>query len=230
MAYVAISRDLIESVKNTLKALQDAELATCPPSDAVIETACEKDSEFLALVQNLVLDALWKGKEDIRAIAGTRLNLIRDNKAVVSFMNTDGTALQSNVSITRPVDGWPAFTFVRKDSFYTQSPEATVTITDHPVFVQARDAASIRQECMGRWSSVRTQVIGFIEKCKSLNEAIKLWPDIVKYVPDMYIERVEKKAERSKPSESDAAKALASIDMDAVAASVTLARMAGAKL
>jgi len=67
-----------------------------------------------------------------------------------------------------------------------------------------------------------------VSKCKSLNEAIKLWPDVQRYVPKQFLDRVAKKAEKSAGAASQGAEALKGIDVDMVNTSVVLARMAGA--
>jgi hypothetical protein len=82
-------------------------------------------------------------------------------------------------------------------------------------------------EVDARWDKVRTDVLKFLENCKSLNEAIKLWPDIRIYIPKQYIERVEKKAERS-VSTNSALDILKGIDTDGAVAAAIGARLASA--
>lgn len=84
-----------------------------------------------------------------------------------------------------------------------------------------------RREVEMRWGNVRSKVCSFLESCKSLNEAIKLWPEIEHYIPKEYIERVLQKREKS-TSVSNAAEVLGQIDTQELTAAVVIARMAGA--
>lgn len=79
-----------------------------------------------------------------------------------------------------------------------------------------------------RWDKVRTQVVDFLNNCKSLNEALKLWPDLRVYIPEAYLERVDRKAERQKV-ESKAAETLAKINTDEIMAAAVIGRIAGAQ-
>lgn len=233
MAYVANSDSLRNDIKSRLQALANAELNTVLPADDYLEKKIAEDAAFKLLVQTAFINKLWEGKEDIRAIAGDRLNNPSFSGSLQLYLVfADGTKMPRYVAFPIAQGTVPSFALSGRSGSYIEPPSVTINSpeTMHPYFVEAQASAAARKECEDRWNKVRTQVIDFVQKCKSLNEALKLWPDLAKYVPDEYIERVNKKAERSKPAESDAAKALAAMDMDAVAASVTLARMAGAKL
>jgi hypothetical protein len=81
-----------------------------------------------------------------------------------------------------------------------------------------------------RWDKVKTAVGEFLSNCKSLNEALKLWPALKVYIPDHYLQRVEKKAERREKEKSDAMRILGSIDKDEVQAAAIIARMSGANI
>jgi sugar-specific transcriptional regulator TrmB len=77
-----------------------------------------------------------------------------------------------------------------------------------------------------RWLKVRKQIVNFLKSCKSLNEALKLWPDVRIYIPDEFIKRVERKVERE-VSISKAASALANVDTDAAISAAMTARLMG---
>lgn len=81
-----------------------------------------------------------------------------------------------------------------------------------------------------RWAKVQTDVSSFLDNCKSLNEALKLWPDLKIYVPDRYIEKVNESVQRVKKAQEEnaALKALQSIDTDFAVAAAVGARMAQA--
>lgn len=51
-------------------------------------------------------------------------------------------------------------------------------------------------EMTTRWDKVATDIDGFLSKCKSLNEAVKLFPTVRMYIDKTDIERLERKNER----------------------------------
>jgi hypothetical protein len=77
-----------------------------------------------------------------------------------------------------------------------------------------------------RWGKVREQIVAFLKSCKSLNQALKLWPDVRIYIPDEFIKRAERKVERE-VTMSRAANALANVDTDAAISAAMTARMMG---
>lgn len=84
-----------------------------------------------------------------------------------------------------------------------------------------------RKEIEQRWNSVRSKVCDFLESCKSLNEAIKLWPEVEHYLPKHYIERLLQKREKTTTA-SKAIEVLGQIDTQELTAAVVIARLAGA--
>jgi hypothetical protein len=100
-----------------------------------------------------------------------------------------------------------------------------------PEVLQAvKEYALKEKEISDRWDKIMSQVREFLENCKSLNEALKLWPDLRVYIPNDYLERVEKKAQRSGSSTSSAAEVLAKIDTQEVQAAAVIARLSGASV
>ena len=65
----------------------------------------------------------------------------------------------------------------------------------------------------------------FLEACKSLNEGLKLWPDLKYYIPEQYLKKVAEKVEKKKRP-SEALDALKEIDVDQIVANAVMARMA----
>lgn len=47
-----------------------------------------------------------------------------------------------------------------------------------------------------KWEQVNKDIDLFLDRCKSLNEALRLWPALKLYIPADFIARVEHKAER----------------------------------
>jgi hypothetical protein len=84
------------------------------------------------------------------------------------------------------------------------------------------------KEIEARWDQVEEQVMKFLNNCKSLNEALKLWPQVEIYVPKEYVAKVREKREVVK-TESNAAEVLKSIDTDQLTAAAVMARMSQPK-
>ena len=78
-----------------------------------------------------------------------------------------------------------------------------------------------------RWDKVDKEIMGFLNKCKSVNEALKLWPQVEMYIPEEYIRRVNEKQERNKGGASEAAEALKSLDVDHLTTAAVISRMSG---
>jgi hypothetical protein len=78
-----------------------------------------------------------------------------------------------------------------------------------------------------RWNKVDEQINGFFKKCKSVNEALKLWPQVEMYIPAEYISRVNEKRERNPNEPSAAAEVLKTLDTDHLTTAAVISRMSG---
>jgi hypothetical protein len=88
-----------------------------------------------------------------------------------------------------------------------------------------------KHQVASKWSQIKDKVITFFRSCKSVNEAIKLWPDVRMYIPTEYMERVERKAARGPGSgPSDAMSVLATMNLEEIQAAAVVARLSGAKV
>lgn len=222
MAYVAITKNLIETVRNNINRLRNTEIG------ALITESQQKaqivaDPVFLALV----IDTLWAPMTHLRA----QLEPYNKNRTIrVSVLLTSGRDVTVEFAKT-PV---PCFAVELDPAYYGGSPiELRMGEDAHPKFVDIGTAAEALAEAHARWNVMDKQVCAFLKNCKSLNEAVKLWPDVVRYIDADSIERMNAKSERAKQvarGESDALAALKAIDMDAVHTSNVLARMAGATI
>lgn len=213
MAYVPISKSLIEEVTGRINNMCAAELGTLTdPSSRVGDLANDP------IVQECVATQLWGEYLDLRP----RLQHMNYEGRVVltiKLPDEDGQRVHSlRLQVTASV---PKIV----DSTYYHAKVVGVNYTDAPILAEVAEQHRLYEEAKTRWTRVKSQVIGFLDKCKSVNEAVKLWPDIVQYLPKQARERLEEKVEKTtKPS--GAADALAALDVDLLNASVVLARMA----
>lgn len=54
-----------------------------------------------------------------------------------------------------------------------------------------------------RWSNVQNTLLTFLNSCKSLNEAVKMMPEVVHYIPKYQLDKLEeKRGPRSKESKA----------------------------
>lgn len=81
----------------------------------------------------------------------------------------------------------------------------------------------IRTTIQDKWNKIDSDIKAFLNKCKSLNEALRLWPALKMYVPQEYIERVEYKVERRKRD----TEILESVDIGELTAAAIAAKLSG---
>jgi tetratricopeptide (TPR) repeat protein len=220
MAYVGISQKLIEDVSRNIHMMKEKErnAFVAPPKSLELN---EAPAEIVALLwgehRHLepVLPAKWKGKN-----SSVDLNFV--------VKDEDGTVLIKNyftVKYDREIVVPPGVSNYRFD---VELPENTC-----PAIPEAEAYYKWTVEMNSielRWGKVRTQMLEFLKSCKSLNEALKLWPDVRIYIPSEYLKRVEQKTERAQDAEehiSKAAAALANIDTDAAISAAMTARLMG---
>lgn len=204
MAYVAISGHLIERVKDKISAMRQAELKTvgdCPFKFGTHSDALDQAiwGEHLSLKAQM--PDHWKTE-----LERVKLCFEKD---------------QRKYDIHVPCDKYLA-----TPGFYTYD---TVKVDFESAELAPFVAwANQRYDVDHRWDHVREKVVGFLYSCKSLNEALKLWPEVEVYVHKDDIARTQVK--REKPAESKALEALKSIDVEAMQSAAVIARLSGAQI
>lgn len=222
MAYVAISTALVNDVDRNLHNMYLKEMASQSDPNAVANNMLAEQE-----TRSAIMDKLWEPVADIRARLeqyGQSLNV----RCYVEYVPPEETTKRTNFS---------SFTLANapciiqgESSYYGRTTEFNLMQLGDPRVQDLIDLLLARKEIEDRWEKVRLQVKKFLQASKSLNEAVKLWPDVRRYIPDSYLKRVDQKAEKKVREESAAMEALKAIDLDAVNASTVLARMAGAQV
>ena len=217
MAYVAITSRLTHDVRSIITRMRDAERSTLHD----LETAMERVAKSQEL-KDITYARLWQPEHDL-----------------MNRLSKYDTETRVRVSVSQEIEGREINLVL---NLHTKVPcflvsntpydgiKVKLEVHDHPEFQHLIDLRKHYNDLTNRWSSVVTQVTNFLESCKSLNEAVKLWPDVARYIPKEDMERVNKKSERAAKEESDALSALKAIDFDTVNSSTVLARMAGAQV
>jgi hypothetical protein len=212
MAYVAISGELKENVKEQIKSLQRKDAGSIPAVSSGIT---------LDTIPDDLKDKVWGEHRHLEAMMPKDWKLFRDDltlKTKFLLENSDVCSTSFEVSFNEPFACPPN---TRPYSFAVEVDEHYSLVAEYLVY--RKKVAEVD----ARWDKVRMDVLKFLENCKSLNEAIKLWPDIRIYIPKHYIERIEKKAERT-VSNTSALDILKGIDTDGAVAAAIGARLASA--
>lgn len=77
-----------------------------------------------------------------------------------------------------------------------------------------------------KWLKIKHDVQRFMSSNKSLNAALKAWPELRAFIPSEYLERVDRKPERKAQQQAEAERKLAEIDREGAVAAATLAALA----
>ena len=205
--YVAISGRFTEDVRNNLRRMRRRESDQVPSMDYKLSST-RPDVVNWAWGEHLHLKAQmpasWCGKLSDTAIR---------------FDTSERGTFRINVTLVPTLVVPPG-----------RSPQGSVTIapTDEEIKPYVEREAQL-YDINERWDKVDKQLLEFLKKCKSVNEALKLWPQIEMYIPSDYIARVNEKKERSAHGPSEAAEALKSMDTDHLTTAAVIARMSGGK-
>lgn len=225
MAYAAITHTLKAEVTNKISNMKVAELNTMVDSDSLLKSITENTD-----LRDHAVNLLWnKTEPDLRdrlskynkeASIKFRISMPVEysNNGEMRLIIGDFKSARLVPCMVEAVSGYGARTAEPVD----------IDFAYHPLLAEYAEAFKNRVECNNRWDSVRTQVNNFLSSCKSVNEALKLWPDVVRYLSKQTIDKVNEKSVKQTRDASTALAALQAIDRDQANTSAVLARMAGA--
>lgn len=220
MAYVSITDELITNVKQKFHLLADAEKRTFDTFDKVTAEISADNPEMLALITA----KLWGDLADLEPRLTQYSKTARLDVRVQCSREENGATQVGKYEFGVQNVKLPCFLTVPYNWY-----DLKVKPDDHPAFAETNRIWALHDECSTRWEAVRNQVETFLRSCKSLNEAIKLWPDVARYIPAEALVRMNRKPEKSQTA-TRAADALKNVDMAMVTTSTVLARMAGATI
>jgi hypothetical protein len=214
MAYVGISHELLSGVKDKVRGMKDKErnAFAAPPQTLEVVSAPQE-----------VIDLFWGEHAHLMRLLPEDWLVKNTAIDLNMFCDTeDGTQSRAifTIKYSNPVYAPPNVSSYRHD-ITVPNDEFPIPQAE-PYFKWFKEMTAI--EC--RWAKVRNQIVDFLKSCKSLNEALKLWPDVRIYIPDEFIKRVERKVEREATT-SRAAAALANVDTDAAISAAMTARLMG---
>lgn len=207
MAYVAISNELQQAVRSGIQGMARRELNTIG------------DVPKLKGTEPFVEQALWGAHAHLRQQLPSEWKQEAD-RILLRIQLPEG-AWQQTVFLQIPQDGPPTY-----DRY---NPPKAVLMHDDPAIQEFAAVVSNRNDAQKRWAAVEKQVMEFLEKCRSLNEGLKLWPDLRMYIPKHHLDRVERKLERPKEDSSAAKDVLKNMDTNQIVAAAVIARMSTGK-
>jgi hypothetical protein len=203
MSYVAISSKFNSDVRNKLRAMRQREANSVPSMEYKMASS-RTDLLQWAWGEHLHLKdqipAKWCGKIDN---VQTRFDVVERG------------SVRIRVELSPPLITPPGGT---ASSIFTVS-------ADDPEIKPFVEREQTIYEIAQRWDKVDKQIMEFLGKCKSVNEALKLWPQIETYLPTEYVARVNEKKDRHTAGPSQAAEALKSLDTDHLTTAAVISRM-----
>lgn len=216
MAYVAISGQLMDEVRGKISRMKEAELNTLPPSnDNLSFSYVPHDYEAMVWGEHLHLKSV---------LPVTWMRYVEEIRGTAEFVHNERTH-KANLYIK--LGNRVAAPPIPNASSY----RAEITMPEtHPDMAVVIERYKQALDITDKWNALGSKIRDFLNNCKSLNEAVKLWPDVRVYIPDSYMKRMLAKSERTAEKISKASEFLKQIDTDHAIAAAVSARMAGAKL
>jgi hypothetical protein len=221
MATVNITNEFKERVQDRIRGMHRKELeAELPhlnkahPIDAnyLYHYGCW-GKDHMHLVHEIPKD--WLGKINDVHISIT--GYIEDGKKAscsIRFSNVDG--------YQRPKDGY----YSKSDSVVTHDdllamPDTVLGRTEALAAWEENKQVVVLKE---KWSKVENDILEFLGKCKTLNEAVRLFPTVRLYINRDDLERLDRKVERF----TERKKIVEEMATDELTAAAIAARLAGA--
>jgi hypothetical protein len=223
--YVAISTDLKARVRTTISKMRDNEVAEELPNTGKPIASLANDllyaidwREHLPLKEQMPVSWLRKPEGSVTARIKFMHPAVSD-KPQTMLLNYRGAGLDFCYR-PRGNEGYREAILETTEEYIQSLPEDTQGRS-----VTLKRIADTKRllEIDVRWASITKDVMGLLDACRSLNEAVKLVPGIKLYVDSDDVERMERKAERK--ARPELAKG---IDADTLTAAAAAARLANA--
>lgn len=231
MALVRISKELLDSVKGRICDLRAAEINEVPmPPTEVASTPGDGVEPLAAQIlwgEHLHLKSLlpsdWVKKVERVSFTTT---YIHDNGRTettrhVTFKGIE-VAVPPNVSLDSGLVVELVYDFVEQAVADEQHPAHNVACKVMAMVKHEKH----RRKAVNAWGFRQIQIIEYLNKCKSLNEAIKLWPGVKLYVPQRFIDTVETPSVRSQTVVRKE-RVLENVDTDGLTAAAIAAKLSG---
>jgi hypothetical protein len=220
MATVGISKDLINRVETKINGMRKAERSSDLP---------DIDKNYSIDASKLYNIGCW-GVDHVHlleSIPKDWLSKSGDASITIHGWTDEAVQLKTSVRFTGMT-----FAYQRpKDGYYSKS-DSELTLEEVRAFpeetpgraelLQRWDDAVIEKAIDARWEKVKTDITEFLGKCKSLNEAVKLFPGVRMYIHYEDLQRLDKKIERP----TQRAKIVEEVDTEGLTAAAIAAKLA----
>lgn len=233
MALVRISKDLLNDSERHINQLRDKELASRPKPP-------ELTDGYTTPIPEELITAMWSEAPELQGKLPKSWGRTAKTVAVPLHMQypytDDPTQFRSKevaVKFTLPQE---VTLPPNAEQFYVGTwvpklrPTVLKTGEEHlGIFKDVYEYTAWQDATKRRWGDVTNKVRGYLNKCKSFNEAIGLWPEVAGFVPESYtqeVNRVVVKAPRVKAAPPTLEeKALTEADRQQALTSLTLSRL-----
>ena len=220
MATVYITKELINRLENKIDSMRRAERRSDVP---LIDQNHSVDASRLFNI------GCWGASHVhlVGLIPKDWLSKLDDANISISGTLENGRELRTNVRFNGMT-----YAYCRpKDSYYAKS-DAVLTLEEVRSFPEEEpgraellkrwDDAIVELAINNKWEKVKTDITEFLHKCKSLNEAMKLYPGVRMYLDLDDIARMERKIERP----TQRAKIVDDVDTEGLTAAAIAAKLA----
>jgi hypothetical protein len=222
MATVGITKELRDRTKNVIELMCKAERASDLPE---IDKNYSIDASMLYNIGCWGVDHVHL----LESIPKDWLSKCGDASITIHGWTDEGRSLRTSVRF----DGM-AFAYQRPADGYYNRPVSELTVDQVRAFseetpgraelLQRWDDALVEVAINARWEKIKVDIDEFLQKCKSLNEAVKLFPGVRMYIHAHDIQRLERKLERP----TQRAKIVESYDTEGLTAAAIAAKLAAA--
>lgn len=222
MATVYITKELITRVKTKINAMHRSERNSDLPNidkNAYVDASKLYNTGCWGASNAYLIDLI--PKEWLATVKDTTITIhgSLDNgqvlKTGVRFCSMEYAYMRPKDSYYNRVDSELSLDYVRS------LPEETLGRAE---LLQRWDEAIVELAINERWAKVETDITEFLNKCKSLNEAVKLFPNVRMYLAGEDLERLERKVERSSQRKA----IVDDVDTDGLTAAAIAAKLAEA--
>lgn len=182
MALVRISKALLDAVEVKLNVLvAKAYEVSVAPKNPKMDAACRDAMYAAAEVQ------VWSKASHLKDLMPEEW-CVTANRVDVRVEEVSGEEFQISKKLVCP-PGTSTYGYIDVKLRMKQLP------TEFAALFAAFSAA--KGEHITKYAKVRMQVMAFLKASKSLNDALKRFPDLALYIPQPYLDSVNAKVERS---------------------------------
>jgi hypothetical protein len=224
MATVIITKDLRDRVAAKINVMRNAELkADCPQHETTLNIDISEMFNKLA----------WEGQEHlIKVIPNNWLKKTKDASLTLCVTVDDGGAVSHRVNVSGLSNAWckPNPEYYGSTDRISLSETTLLEFSDETLgkaeLLERMQLVKQVHEIDKRWQKVAADVDSFLQKCKSLNEGVKLFPNIRAYIGAKDLERLDVKP----PPKAERQDIVADLDTEALTASAMAFKLMGQKI